>query len=225
MPIRINLLAEAQAAEELRRKDPVKRAILAGVCLVLLVGLWATTLQFKVMAAKRELTGLDTRWRGIESNYKAAVDSQRAIKETDEKLIALRSLTTNRFLWGNALNAMQQTLNGVDDVNVLHLKADQSYTMNEGTPARTNGTQVVQGRPATATERIILTIDGMDTSGTDGKRVIKFKDSIASLPYFKEHLNGTNGVLLTSRALQPGRAGGPPNVNFTLQCYFQEKTR
>ena len=27
MPIRLNLLAEAQAAEDLRRRDPVKRAL------------------------------------------------------------------------------------------------------------------------------------------------------------------------------------------------------
>ncbi len=32
MPIRLNLLAEAQAAEEMRRRDPVKRALwLAGL--------------------------------------------------------------------------------------------------------------------------------------------------------------------------------------------------
>ena len=30
MPIRINLLAEAKAAEELRRHDPVKRVIFVG---------------------------------------------------------------------------------------------------------------------------------------------------------------------------------------------------
>ena len=30
MPIRLNLLAEAQEAEEMRRQDPVKRALLVG---------------------------------------------------------------------------------------------------------------------------------------------------------------------------------------------------
>ena len=35
MPIRLNLLAEAQALEESRRRDPVKRAVWAGVFLVL----------------------------------------------------------------------------------------------------------------------------------------------------------------------------------------------
>jgi len=37
MPIRINLLAEAKAAEELRRHDPVKRVIFGGALAVALV--------------------------------------------------------------------------------------------------------------------------------------------------------------------------------------------
>ena len=38
MPIHLNLLAEAQAAEELRRRDPVKRASFIGVSLVVTRG-------------------------------------------------------------------------------------------------------------------------------------------------------------------------------------------
>jgi uncharacterized membrane protein YiaA len=52
MAISINLLAEAQAAEEQRRKDPVKRAALAAGFVVFLVALWATTLQLRIMASK-----------------------------------------------------------------------------------------------------------------------------------------------------------------------------
>jgi len=37
MPIRINLLAESQALEEMRRRDPVKRAIWVGVLVVSLL--------------------------------------------------------------------------------------------------------------------------------------------------------------------------------------------
>jgi len=37
MPIRINLLAEARALEELRRKDPVKRVAVVGILLFLLL--------------------------------------------------------------------------------------------------------------------------------------------------------------------------------------------
>ena len=40
MPIRINLLSEALAEEDLRRRDPVKRAIFIGVFLVALSLVW-----------------------------------------------------------------------------------------------------------------------------------------------------------------------------------------
>ena len=97
MPIRINLLAEAHAAEELRRKDPVKRAIYVGVFCVFLVGLWASTLQVKIMAAKGELNTLAARWRNIEKAYQTAVESHQAIGDAEQKLNALRVMSTNRF--------------------------------------------------------------------------------------------------------------------------------
>ena len=61
MPIRVNLLAEAQAAEQERRQDPVKRAGLVGALLVMIVLGWASTLQFKIMASKNELSALEVK--------------------------------------------------------------------------------------------------------------------------------------------------------------------
>src|SRR5689334_641759 len=158
MPIRINLLAELQAAEEERRKDPVKRGLMAGALVVGVVALWAASLQVKVMAANRQLTTLQTRWKAIEKSYDVAVATQRRQMDAEEKLSALRDLSTNRFLWGNTLHAFQQTLNNIDDVQVVRLKADQTFTMAEPTPTRTNGTTVVRGKPATATEKVVLSI-------------------------------------------------------------------
>ncbi len=225
MPIRINLLAEAHAAEELRRKDPVKRALLAGVFCVVLVGLWASTLQVKIMAAKGELSTLASRWHKIEKEYQTAVDSHHAIGEAEQKLTALSLMSTNRFLWGNALNGLQQTLNGLEDVRVSHFKADQLYSTGEETKPRTNGVQIISGKPATATERVQLTIDGIDATPT-GAKINKYKESINSVPYFKENLMRTNGVVLTRRSAPgPPRNGGGLVVNFTLECYFPEKTR
>ena len=39
MPIRLNLLAEAQAAEEARRRDPVKRAIWLAALIIALMSI------------------------------------------------------------------------------------------------------------------------------------------------------------------------------------------
>ena len=224
MPIRINLLAETQAAEELRRKDPVKRAIFVAGFLVFLVGLWASTLQFKIMTAQGDLNSLNTKWQRIEKGYKEAVDSQRATIETEQKLAALESMTSNRFLWGTALNAFQETLKGVDDVQVSHLRTEQIYIINEETKAPANSPPGTPGKPATATERIKLTIDASDA--TAGGRVNKYKESIVAVPFLKEHLTKTNGVLLTQRsAPQPSKTGVGLAVNFTLECFFPEKTR
>ena len=224
MPIRINLLAEAQAAEELRRKDPVKRAACVAGFLVFLVGLWASTLQFKIMTAKGELNTLNTKWREIEKNYNAAVASQRASRETDEKLEALANMTTNRFLWGNMLNALKQTINGVEDVQVTHLRTEQTYHATEGTPARTNATQVVPGKPPGATERIRIIVEAED--GTAGGRVNKFKETILGVPYFKNSLAKTNGVILAEHGPpRMSKSGNGTVVNFALQCSFPEKTR
>lgn len=226
MPIRINLLAEAQAAEELRRKDPVKRAVWVGVFLVFLVALWAMTLQFKILRVKGDLSSLNTKWNAIENSYKVAVDYQRRSIEAEQKLAALQEMTTNRFLWGTVLNAFQQTLNGLDGVNVVRLKTDQSYITGEEAKPRTEGGRTIPGHGATATERVRMVIDAVDNSSPSGGRVTRFKENIATIPFFKETLQATNGVRLTQRsAPQLSPNGKYPFVMFQLEAHFTEKTR
>ena len=60
MPIRINLLAEAKAAEELRRHDPVKRVIFFGAFLVALALVWSSSLQLERMLGKKAVTDRQT---------------------------------------------------------------------------------------------------------------------------------------------------------------------
>jgi len=219
MPIRINLLAEAQATEELRRKDPVKRAILAAVLVICGVLVWSSTIQVKILASKSDLSTLQASWKSMEKNYQAAVESRRKFLEAEEKLTALQQLTTNRFLWGTTLNALQQTLNGVDDVQVTRVRADQTYTLAD---------EIKKGAPkiATATEKIIMTIEAMDASPQPGAKINKFKASIASEPYFQGSLLKTNGVtLLSFSPPQMDSSGRNPFVRFSLQCLFPEKVR
>jgi hypothetical protein len=226
MPIRLNLLAEAQAAEEARRKDPVKRGAYVAGFLVFVVGLWAATLQAKIIGAKSELNGLDAKWKAIEKDYKAAVEAQRNGIEAEQKAAALFQMTTNRFLWGNVLNAFQHTLGSMEDVQVVRLKAEQAYFIGEGTPNRTNGTTVLPGKPPTATEKISLTVDAMDISAQPGRRVNQFKESIANVTFFKESLTKTNGVMLMSRSAPQNSPNGRQTfVMFSLKCAFPEKTR
>jgi len=225
MPISLNLLSEAKAAEELRRKDPVKRGIFIAGFIVFLVVLWSSTLQFKIIAANSELKRLDARWKEIEKNYQHAIDTRKRAADTEIKLAALQNLTTNRFLWGTALNAVQQTLGGIEDVQVMRIKSEQVYHQNEEVRPRRDGGRSSPGRPATSVEKISITLDAVDRGSQPGGSVSRFKESIASVPYFQTGLAKTNGVLLTSlSAPQPG-ANGQPQVLFTLQCFFPEKVR
>ncbi len=226
MPIRINLLAEAHAAEDERRRDPVKRGGYVAAFIVLCVVLWAVMLQFKVASAKSELGRLDAKWKTIEKNYQGAVNAQKASLDVDQRLGALHQMTTNRFLWGNVLNAFQQTLANIEGVQVVKLRTEQTYLIGEGTAARTNGTTVIPGKPPTSTERVSMTIEAMDVSAQPGRRVNQFRESIAAVPFFKEVLNKTNGVMLLSRSAPQNSANGTHSfVMFSLKATFPEKTR
>jgi hypothetical protein len=218
MPIRINLLAEAQAAEEARRKDPVKRAILAGALIVAVIGVWSSMVQVKIITRRSEYNSMQAGWKSIDEAYKAAVETRHQAMETQEKLVALQQLTTNRFLWGTTLNALQQTLNGIDDVQVTRVRADQTYALTEEVKAKT-GEHPVAAKPAAAVEKVVMTIEGIDYSAQPGARLNRFKAGIAGEPYFQTALNKTNGVtLLTFANVQNG-------VKFSLQCLFPEKVR
>lgn len=226
MPIRINLLAEAHAAEESRRKDPVKRGIYAAVGVVSCVLLWALTLQLKIVAAKHRLKTLETQWKAIHKDYQVAVDKRRRSLEVEQKLTALQALTTNRFLWGNALNGFQQTLNNVDEIQVVKFKTEQAFHLIEEIKARTNSTSVIPGKPASSVEKVKITIEATDSSVPPGSMVNRYKEAIANADHFQKNLQRTNGVLLS--ALSPPQTGPGrknPFVNFTLDCYYPEKTR
>ena len=184
MPIRLNLLAEAQAAEEMRRRDPVKRAIWVGAILVSLMLAWSSSLQLKAMMAANEAGRLEAQMNSNSNSYKTVLDDLKKRDELQGKVLALYQLSTNRFLQGNLLNALQQT--NADDVQLLHLKLDQSYAVVEATKPHTNEhNRVIPGRPGTATERIVLMLDGFDSSPNPGDQVTTYKRAVANHPYFR----------------------------------------
>ena len=125
MPIRINLLAEAQAAEEMRRKDPVKRCIWVAGFLVFVVLLVSATLQFKIMQARSEVSTLQVSWKTIEKRVQDVNDHRNQKNELEMKLSALDQFTTNRMLWANALNAIQHIL--VADVQLTRVHTEQIF--------------------------------------------------------------------------------------------------
>jgi hypothetical protein len=223
MPIRINLLAEAQAAEDLRRRDPVKRVIFCAALLVALMLVWSSSLQLKTMLAKKEVSDRLTEIQTRTNEFQQVSADQKKVADVKAKLDALKKMTASRFLQGKLLNALQQI--NVSGVQMTRVKVDQDYVYSPGSKPQTNGDRVTPGRPDAVTEKIVVSLDARDAGANPGDQVNKFKAAVAEETYFKTALNKTNGVQLTY--LSPPQTGpdGKTFVLFTLQCNFPENTR
>src|SRR5580658_4135807 len=110
MPIRINLLAEAQALDEMRRKDPVKRTIWVAGFIVCVVLIWIGKLWMDVNFAQGDRDKFENELKSKTAKYNAVNDELAKTKAVDGKLAQLDSLHTNRFLWAPVLNALQKTM-------------------------------------------------------------------------------------------------------------------
>jgi len=224
MPIRLNLLAEAHAAEEARRHDPVKRAIWVGALLVVLMLVWSSSLQLKAMLTKGSLSSLEGKMSALTNEHSRVLENNKMVADINHRLAALRQLSTNRFLNGTLLNALQKTTH--DDVRVVHLRVAQEYVTVEATPSRTNENRVTPAKPGSATEIVTLTLDCSDSSLNPGEQELKFKEMLAKNEYFQAMLGKTNQIILKNQ--------GPPTINpetgrpivmFTLECRYPERKR
>lgn len=233
MPIRINLLAEQQAADEMRRRDPVKRAAWAGGLIVGLMVVWSGYLQVRLMAATSEAGRYESEWKRLEAAYKKVSANMEAAAEAERKWTALQTLATNRFLWANPLNALQFAMVTVDDVQITALKTSQSYAITEAIKPSTNATSgvVSRGKPGTSKEKVMFTLDGKDSSkeakdpakrSTDG--VFRLQEAINNYPYFKT--NQVKAQLIT-RSPDTFDPNNPTKrfSTFTLGCEFPEIIR
>ncbi len=227
MPIRINLLAEMQALEDQRRRDPVKRAILAGVVLVALMLAWSSSLMVKTMVIKSDSSRMESELNSRTNDYRQVLDNKRKLAEGNQKLAALHRLSTNRFLVGNFLDAFQQAT--VEDVQMVHLKLDFGYSLTEETKAakKEDGEDAAAApaRAASATEKIAFAINARDNSAAAGDAVNRFREALSSAPYFKELLAAQNGIRLKSLSAQQTDPTGKPFTLFALEASLPEKRR
>ena len=231
MPIRINLLAETQALEDLRRRDPVKRVILAGAMLVVLMLVWSSSLMLQTIMVRSDLGRLQGELNSRTNDYRQVLTSKRLLAEDNQKLAALYRLSTNRFLVGNFMDAFQQTT--LDNVQLVHLKLDLNYTLTEEAKAapredgdKPAGNQPAKSaKPASATERINFAINAKDASPTSGDAVNKFRELLATTPYFKEKLGDQNDIRLKSLSAPQTDPDGKSFVLFALEATLPEKKR
>jgi hypothetical protein len=223
MPIRINLLAEAHAVEDLRRRDPVKRATWVGAGLVIVVLAFSSSLQLKAVMANRELHRVANQLGTRTNDFQQVLLNQRKLADVNRKLSMLQQMATNRMLHGTLLNALQRTV--LDDVQLTRLKTEESYIYNEEIKAKTNANDhIIPGKPASVTEKVVVVLEAKDNGANPGDQVNRYKQAVNQSAYFKEVL-GKNEVRLAN--LSPPQTGpdGKPFVLFTLECRYPEKTR
>ena len=221
MPIRINFLAEEQAADDLRRQDPVKRAILGGVVLVVLTLAASGFCQLKVNGAKADLAKHVDAYGKLEKKEKEVKDGLRKTGEMEKNLGALLQLATNRFTWGPVLNAFQSV--AADNIQIVSFKGQQTHTVVAPVEPRKDSAD--KRKPGMSTETVVLVVEGNDTGPVADTSYLKYMDTLAKTPYFKEHLSKEKGWRLKGIPEEVPGSGGKPLVPFKLEGFYLEKVR
>ncbi|MDB6027839.1 MAG: hypothetical protein JWM68_4062 [Verrucomicrobiales bacterium] len=227
MPIRINLLAEAQASEEARRRDPVKRAIWVCSFLIVAALAWSGYLFLKLQSAQRETLAQESRWKQNEGEFKVITESQKQMIEAERKLTALLRFSTNRFLWAPVLNGLQQAVVPVSgEIQLDQIKAVQTYEQLAAVPASKD--KKTPAKPAASVEKISLILKSRDYGNPTEANYNKFKTALNNQPYFKTLLQKNEGVRLASTLAGPTLDPFDPSrayYQFSLECSFQEMKR
>jgi hypothetical protein len=223
MAIRVNLLAEQQAAEEMRRKNPVKLAIWIGGFFVAVVLLWILELQLEIGVSKKTYSTIEQSWKDNSAKYAAVTNNMAKMGQMDRKLVALDRLNTNRFFWAPVLNALQQTM--IDDIQILHVTGVQKYAKEDAKILGTGGT--AKRVPAATLEGISLFIDAKDFN-PNAQNYNRFKETLCNYDFFVKNLGRKDGFVLDGTLSAPTMEASDPNrqyIVFRLASHWPEIRR
>jgi hypothetical protein len=223
MPIRINLLAETQAAEDMRRKDPVKRGLWIAGFLVCLVLLWMLKLQCDIWFDQKDLARINSRWSEMKAKYGAVTNNVLRTADIDKKLAALDQLATNRFLWAPVLNALQKCV--VNDVEVVRLRGEQVYVKEDPHDLGTGAAK--RTVPGAMVEKTSLYIDAKDSDAAR-ENYTRLKESLCNSEFFARSLGRRDGFVFEGTLSTPIADPSEPGRTFTtfsLASHFPEVRR
>jgi len=222
--IRINLLAEALAEEELRRKDPVKRAYIAAGLLVGLTVGWLLYAQKQTTKAVDTAAALQLQWTKLRPRYADVTNNRVRTREIDAVVLpSLNRLSTNRFLWSHVLDALQYCM--ITNIEVTELIGRHSYS-NKSYSVDVFG-RAISGPPrvTSVTEIVTLTLSCHDLAPDALLNHITFMEYLVSDRFFKERLRKPTpyvpGVKTPGDPANPKKSPG----TFSFTCYFTPLTR
>jgi hypothetical protein len=223
MPIRINLLAEALADEDLRRRDPVKRTIYFGGLGVALSLVWFSSIWLTTIVSQQKLDQIEAGIKSCTNDLALVQNNRKKIVETQKRIESLQQLSAARFLQGTLMNELQRTY--VPNVQLTRLHVDQNYSAIAASPAKGNTPGTGVSHMQKISERIMLTLDAKDYSPSPGDQVNRYRDALLRQDYFKSNLNPTNGVRLSHLDAPQTSPEGKTSVQFSFECHFLERVR
>lgn len=218
----IDLLAEQKEEEEMRSRDPMKRGYAIAASLVALMAIWYGFVLFLSLQAGGEIKKLNAEFSGLQPKFAGADADVKKAAEIDTTLRSLENLSTNRFLWAPALNALQFAV--VDNFQVIRIQMAQQYLVTKGTPARTNENErVTRAIPAETTEQTTLTIQAKSVAKPSAAE--KLMETLAQSPWFKANLRSQDPIRLRENQAAQIDPADPNKISilFTVECYAERK--
>lgn len=215
MPIKINLLAEEQVAEELRRKDPLKRAIVIAAGVVALVIIYAGMSIVRTKGVASEAERAEKAYDDIKGKEFELKDLRALAGKYERNLSLLHRLTTNRFLLAPVLNELQYCM--LDGVRLTQFQMVQTYSYVEAIKAREDiGQKAV---PPKSIEHKLFRMEAQDTEE-------KFNEFMAKISQrFEGQLRKREGVSLQSRSDPIVKGGEKPFRAIVIECRYPDITR
>jgi hypothetical protein len=218
MPIYIDLLAEDHEADELRRKDPVKRTIFFAGVIVFIVALYCGSLIMKNASLNGTTREKLDKWTALEADFNTVTESLIKTADLERSLTALYAYSNDRFVWGTVLDDLQN--NATPGIVITQIRTEQSFTLNA---EEKRGKATI---PASSTEAIKLWIDAKDNSQNPGSQVNAYREALAALPHFAEHIEPVKGIRLTDlTAPQTDQTSNETFVAFTIECTYPPRER
>ncbi len=219
--IRVNLLAEAQEAVEMRRRDPVRRGVWVMGLLALTMLSWAGLLSLDLYVKGLELQGTlkELQWAEKGVTLVSKYSQQARLNEQTAK--ALDQQAAERSLWTLPLNALQEV--AVDGVQLIRLSLSQTIIRPTAPLIQPKDGKKVLARPNPTLERLTLTLDAKNHA--EPAAVDQFIEAISKQSYFREHLRAVNPVVLVQRLppqvdpLDPAKTF----IRFTVECCFRDR--